>query len=342
MVPIMDGIWAFKVSKRVFKMIWIDVSNAPHVKFAKFLIDEYGDKNILVSSRNHSNTIDLLDKENIKYFLIGKHWGKGFLAKIFGLIYRTFELYKFLYSKNIKVGFSQSSFYSPLVCFLLRKPCIYTNDNEYAKGNIIAEFFASAVLYPNSNRFPLAGRFCIAKIFFYDGIKEFLYIKTSDKQYKNNKTIWYYRPEPEDAQYYKNSDQKYIIKKYIKFAKELNKKIVLIPRSDLQREKYKSFISKNFEILDYVISLDEILKKCDMFIGAGGTMTRELAASGISTISIYSEKKLFVDEWMHTNESLKYDSDIKNINDLNFNSKKLPRENSIRTKIIYLLEKFAA
>jgi predicted glycosyltransferase len=40
---------------------------------------------------------------------------------------------------------------------------------------------------------------------------------------------------------------------------------------------------------------------CDLFIGAGGTMTREAAVLGIPTISIYQDELLDVDEYLLTN-----------------------------------------
>jgi len=40
------------------------------------------------------------------------------------------------------------------------------------------------------------------------------------------------------------------------------------------------------------------MKACDLFIGAGGTMTREAAVLGIPTISIYQDELLDVDKYL--------------------------------------------
>ena len=40
------------------------------------------------------------------------------------------------------------------------------------------------------------------------------------------------------------------------------------------------------------------MSNCDLFIGAGGTMTREAALLGIPTISIYQDELLDVDKYL--------------------------------------------
>ena len=46
------------------------------------------------------------------------------------------------------------------------------------------------------------------------------------------------------------------------------------------------------------MNLSEIMCNCDLFIGAGGTMTREAAVLGIPTISIYQDELLDVDKYL--------------------------------------------
>jgi predicted glycosyltransferase len=43
---------------------------------------------------------------------------------------------------------------------------------------------------------------------------------------------------------------------------------------------------------------DQIAKECTLFIGAGGSMTRELAILGIPTISVYQDELLEVDKFL--------------------------------------------
>ena len=78
------------------RMIWIDVANAPQVKFAEFLVSKFGEENIFITTRDHSNNLKLLKKIDLKYTVVGKHWGKSNISKIFGLFHRAFALFKAL------------------------------------------------------------------------------------------------------------------------------------------------------------------------------------------------------------------------------------------------------
>jgi uncharacterized protein len=51
-------------------------------------------------------------------------------------------------------------------------------------------------------------------------------------------------------------------------------------------------------VVETSLGLAEIIADCDLFIGAGGTMTREAAVLGIPTISIYQDDLLDVDRYL--------------------------------------------
>jgi predicted glycosyltransferase len=43
------------------------------------------------------------------------------------------------------------------------------------------------------------------------------------------------------------------------------------------------------------LDIADIAPDCDLFVGAGGTMTREMAVLGIPTVSVYQDELLDVD-----------------------------------------------
>ena len=49
---------------------------------------------------------------------------------------------------------------------------------------------------------------------------------------------------------------------------------------------------------------------CDLFIGAGGTMTREAAVLGIPTISIYQDELLDVDSYLLANGFMTHEMNL--------------------------------
>ena len=74
--------------------------------------------------------------------------------------------------------------------------------------------------------------------------------------------------------------------------------IILLPRNKEQENYYRQTKFLGIKIPDESIGLSDIMENCDLFIGAGGTMTREAAVLGIPTISIYQESLLDVDKFL--------------------------------------------
>ena len=73
---------------------------------------------------------------------------------------------------------------------------------------------------------------------------------------------------------------------------------MLLPRDKVQEKYYKQDKFLGVTVLEKSISLADIMENCDLFIGAGGTMTRETAVFSIPTISIYQDQLLQVDEYL--------------------------------------------
>ena len=278
-------------------VIWIDITNAPHPLFFKDFIKEWESKNyeIIVTTRPLSNTIELLKNHQIKYTIVGSHY-KNKILKVFGFFKRCKELHDFLKSKKINISISQSSYYSPFVSFRLNIPSIYTNDNEFAKGNYVAFLFSQYILLPEALKIWVSGRFFEKKITFYPGVKEAIYTKKILKN-SNKKNTIYFRPEPWYAQYH---DFKKTTFDKILLELSFEKKIVILPRGSIQTQYFSNLFSKNSNI---VVSLEaqsvsNIVENCSLFLGSGGSMTREFAIMGIPTISLYQGELLEVDKYL--------------------------------------------
>ena len=74
--------------------------------------------------------------------------------------------------------------------------------------------------------------------------------------------------------------------------------MVLLPRGKAQEDHYRQARFAGVFIPSRSIALQDIMGSCDLFIGAGGTMTREAAVLGIPTISIYQDALLDVDRYL--------------------------------------------
>jgi predicted glycosyltransferase len=253
-----------------------------------------------------------LDSEKIPHTVIGKHYGKKLSTKLLGYPIRVYRLWQFLRDKQIDLSVSQSSFHAPVVAKLLGVKSIYTNDNEHAVGNIPAFLFANTILLPQNfkidNQF--LSRLISKKVIHYPGVKEGIYLwrkvytKHSDKLDKIQNSInVYIRPEPSTAQYYKGGEN--FLDEFILQSKQ-QFKITVLPRNKEQRAHYASSQFNGVSIPETVLSFDDIVKNCSVFIGAGGSMTREMALVGVPTLSVYQDKLLSVDNVLIDQKLLVY------------------------------------
>lgn len=294
--------------------IWFDISNSPHVILFYDLIKdlEQSGHEVLITTRPLANTIDLLDQKGLQYHIVGKHYGKNLFKKILGFPIRVWQLCNLLYQKDIDIAVGQSSFHLPVVARLLNVKSLYTNDNEHAAGNIIAFYFANKILLPDNfilNKY-LNTNWIKTKTIFYPGVKEgiYLWVKHQDLTLKRKYSLTgmaniYIRPEPQTAEYYTGA--LYFLDDII-LQLQGKYKVTILTRN---QDQYKHYTQLNFNLC-YVpskpLSFDEIAIDCTLFIGAGGSMTREFALLGIPTISVYQDKLLAVDKLLVQYDLLKH------------------------------------
>ena len=294
--------------------IWIDFINTPQVSFWVPFIKEFEKENhkVILTCRDSGNTIELLKQQGLDYHIIGEKVGNGLLQKLLFFPRRLFNLYSFMRKNKPDIAASQSSFYQPLVSRILGIPCLYTNDNEHAKGNLFGFHFATKVILPIALRneeftmkWPLK-----SKISFYPSVKEAIYLSQQPELLpliSGNKSMIYFRPEPWSAQYY-DGPLNFFDETLLLLVSEY--KITVLPRDKNQTDHYRQAKFANIAIAGKPLNLKDIVSDCLLFIGAGGSMTRELAVLGIPVISIYQAEMLCVDKYLVDKGQMKIKPDI--------------------------------
>ena len=287
--------------------IWFDVHNSPHINMFQHLIRELKSAHkVIITARDLANTIDLLELHHLEYSIIGKHYGKSTFNKAIGYPTRIWELYEFLKDYSIDVAVSQSSFYSPPVARLLGARSIYLNDNEHALGNVPAFLFADLILLPEflglqHVRWQGALPY---KVRHFPGLKEGMYLWPFAEQWMlqraNNargggRKAVYVRPEPSLAQYY-NAEVDFLDAFLIGLREYVD--VTILARGSAQATRYKKERFEGIRVIDTALDIGEVAVDCDLFIGAGGTMSREMAVLGIPTISVYKANLLEVDRYL--------------------------------------------
>jgi uncharacterized protein len=287
--------------------IWFELTNSPHINmFAPMIRDLERDHEIVITSRPLANTIDLLDLHGFKHEVVGSHYGGKLSAKLFGFPIRVMQLRKFLAAREVDLAISQSSFHSPVVARLLGVRSIYMNDNEHAMGNIPAFICADRIMVPEFLGMEKLKkqRADPQKVIQYPGVKEGIYLwelerrlaVTSSKNREGKlKKVVYIRPEPWTAQYYKGSHN-FLDDLLLGMKNDVD--IILLPRGKEQGTHYRGPEFSGIRVVTTALDIADIAPECDLFIGAGGTMTREMAVLGIPTISVYQDELLEVDRYL--------------------------------------------
>lgn len=298
--------------------IWFDLSNSPHINLFYDLICDLKNcgHQIIITCRPLANTIDLLDQKGMSYTIVGEHYGKKLWKKIFGYPIRVLQLRNFLKKMKPDLAVSQSSFHSPFVSTLLGIPCIYTNDNEHALGNVPSFFFANKIFIPEnlSIKKVMKQGASEKKITQYPGVKEGIYLwRLGEKIYQyralhhNRKIKIYVRPEPLTAQYYKgglNFLDEALLQLQTKYS------ITILTRDATQLLHFKQEKFSFLIVPDKPLEFIDIANDCSLFIGAGGSMTREMAVLGIPTVSVYQDSLLEVDSFLINKNLMFYEPEI--------------------------------
>ena len=298
--------------------IWFDLSNSPHINMFHDLIRELESDGheIIITSRPLANTVQLLDQRGLKHTVIGEHYGKNIYRKIFGYPIRVLQLRKFLAPLKPDLAISQSSFHSPIVAKLLGIPSIYTNDNEHAMGNKPAFIFANKILIPENLAIEKIAKLGVnaKKITQYPGVKEGIYLWSKGERIQQKRkantdhTIKIFiRPEPQTAQYYKGKEN-FLDEMLLTLQHKY--KICVLTRDNQQYIHYKQDKFDKLNVPDKPIDFETIAKECTIFIGAGGSMTRELAILGIPTISVYQDELLDVDGYLLEKKLMRHEPNL--------------------------------
>lgn len=293
--------------------VWFDISNSPHINmFAALIRDLQAQHDVVITCRPLANTVDLLQLHGLPHTVVGRHYGKRLAAKVYGYPVRVLELVRFLRPLKIDLAVSQSSFHSPLVARLLGVPSIYMNDNEHALGNVPSFLFAHRILVPEFLAAQDLRRQWAAerKVVRYPGVKEGIYLwelaqrlprgrSPATSEEPQMRSI-YVRPEPWTAQYYQGARN---------FMDDLlaglqdTARVTLLPRGRDQIEHYRQPRFAKLRVIDSALDIVDIAPDCDLFVGAGGTMTREMAVLGVPTISVYQDELLAVDRFLLQQEA---------------------------------------
>jgi predicted glycosyltransferase len=322
--------------------VWFDITNTPQVHFLLGVKTMLGEENEFVfSAREFSETAKLLEQKIDEPFeIIGGHYGKSYLKKIFGLFLR----FQKVYQKNIDfdVSISNGSENAIWTAKLKGRKSIAFGDNDTARqwtyGHFVDyAFFPDAISKELLNKQGLNDR----KLHQYHGYKEDIYLANyhPNKDFIKQLPFDHYvvvRPENIMANYIRNGSVQSITPDLLK---QLNKKginILYLPRYKFDKEYAKGI--SNIFIPDQPINGLDAAYFSDAVLTGAGTFAREAACLGVPSASFFAGKTLLaVDQQMIRNQQMFFSRKADEIVDYTIKSEKksadLTRSKQVQSEV---------
>lgn len=260
---------------------------------------------MFITARKFGDVHELLNLYEIPYTSVGRH-GATLEQKLLRSTERVYNLSKIIADEKPDVAVSKHSIELPRVSFGLKIPSVYVLDNEHAIA-------ANRLTLPLCNKIIIPRAMSVWDVLKtgadpnalirYNGTSEVIHFE--DFNYnpnifcdlnldlKKDKTILM-RPEPALASYLNANCKESVLTPIIQNLEEYAN-ILMIPRFKEQQEIFADNVNVN--IIKPPVDTFSLIKKCDLVIGAGGTMNREAALLGTPVISCYPGKLLAVDEY---------------------------------------------
>ncbi len=299
------------------KRIWIDIVNPPQVLFLEPIIAELQKRQhkIVITAKDHSQTLGLLENKGIIHTVIGKHGGKTNLGKAKSLILRVGYLFALAKRSYFDLSICHGARELIVVSKLLNIPNVTIFDYEYSE-HLIKSLGATLMITPDViplERLRSLG-YPVKKIYQYRGIKENIYLRPPnyDPEFLRSlnispeKIIAVLRP-PASLSHYHNKRSEDILPLLLRYFDLPDVTLVILPRYQSQFDQLKKITTlmenKPF-ILKSPIDGPKLLFHSDLVVSGGGTMIREAAVLGTPAYSIFMGKPGAVDEYLATQNRL--------------------------------------
>lgn len=297
--------------------IWIDLDNSPHVPFFAPIIRELKKRNhtVILSARDCFQVFGLADLHGFQYRKIGKHYGKHLLLKIFGTVYRSFQLLGIGIRANADIAVSHGSRSQLIASKFLMIPSVLIYDYEHSSGLrfIHPNYCVSPELIGENGK---SNGSC--RIYTYPGIKEDVYVpdfvpdsRIKQKLGNDEKNILVTIRPPASEAHYRNPESETLFQRVIDFLGSMNSvTMVILPRNE---KKQTDFIKARWAdwckegkiiIPEKVVNGLNLIWHSDLVISGGGTMNREAAALDVPVYSIFRGKIGAVDRYLEKNGRL--------------------------------------
>ena len=274
--------------------IWYDAGTGKQVRYgaaiAKRLRGE-GHETVL-TTRRHPDTLALAELLEEKYVAVGRYNPKTLRTRLKSGTMRELSFCRNFEKNAPDVAVSHGSVDQARVAFGLGKPLILTVDTPYADAvHRLTIPLSKYIVISKAIPHEAIQKYNVdAEIVSFDGVDEVAWIKDFQPRVKYDfgKPLIVVRQFEKKAIY-----AKYTSINMLALAKKLTKLGTVVFLSRYHRRSIKGLVFPT----GYIDSLS-LVAKADLFIGVGGTITREAALQGTPSISVNLLKGQFVNDFL--------------------------------------------
>ena len=291
--------------------VWIDMANSPHpLLFAPLaaLLAERGAE-VAVTYRDHAQTAELTRERWPEAEPVGSASPDAPGAKAGSLLARARALRHWAGAARPDVALSHNSYAQLLAARSRRIPALTAMDFEHQPANHLAFRAARRILVPEALPTAILRRQGASrrKLVRYRGLKEELYLGDFEPdasvpsrlgiERDPSTVIAVARSAPAGAAYHREENPMFV-EAIRTLDRQPQVRTVVLARHPAQRRELERLDLVRSTIPEAAIDSRSLLRESDLFLGAGGTMTREAALFGVPTFSMFAGGPAAVDDWL--------------------------------------------
>jgi len=273
--------------------IWYDACTGKHVRYGAAIAKHFrqlGHK-VILTARTHPDTLPLAKILDEKFIPIGKYDPKSLFTRLQESSRRTIELAKFFKNNIPDIAISHQSVDMCRVAFGLNIPIILTADTPYATAvNRLTIPLANTLVVSEAIPKRVFKNYGAQKIIQFKGVDEVAWIKDfrPSKSFKLEKPLIIVRQMETKASYAlgKTDVTEMIARKLTSLGN-----ILFLTR-------YGKPKRRGLTVVKEFVDSASLVADADLVVTMGGTISREAALQGTSTIVISKFGKTYVNKYL--------------------------------------------
>jgi len=288
--------------------VWVDMSAPAHVLVLRPIIARLQDAGheVEVTSREYTQTQQLLELHGIEHTPIGRHGGASRARKLLRLMQRTPMMRRFGKHHGFDLALAHGSYDLAMAARSLGIPEVNMHDYEFAvMQHRIACRLATRVIFPDSVPPERLRRFGVGseKLRQYPGLKEEYYLADFQPDpdalerlgVDTGRVVVIVRPPPDVSLYHRKSNPLFP-QVLSHLGNEPQVQAVVLPRTEAQRTYVQTLDLPSVIVAEHAVEAQSLVALADLVVSAGGTMNREAAALGTPVYTTYGGRLGGVDE----------------------------------------------